>query len=362
MARYSSRLSRVDSLHREQTAIRTTTVGRYGAAGVTRAKQKVPRARGSLPSIVAPPGDVLDTPPPTRELTLPTLPTGTRHVEGRFRGSVGSDLFFQCWLPAGPARAVVPIVHGHGEHSDRYGNVIARLVPAGYAVYGFDLRGHGRSPGHRGHIHRWSEYREDVTALLRLVQEREPGTPRFLLGHSLGGLIVLEYALRHPDGLTGVIASAPALEPTGVGNRRLLALAYVMSVLWPRYSRELGLDRSALVQEALLEDRDDGLAHGRLSARAAVEARRAIRWTKAHAADLRLPLLLIHGGGDRIISPAGSRAFYATVTHADKELHEYPDALHEPHNDVGHEEVIEALRDWLDRHSPGPSADAADRR
>src|SRR5579863_7569397 len=133
------------------------------------------------------------------------------HSTGTFRGAGEMELAYQRWLPEGTPRAALIIVHGFGEHGGRYMNIVGRLVPTGYAVYALDNRGHGRSPGQRGHINDWSEFRDDLGAFVALVSTEQAGHPLFLLGHSMGGLIVLEYAERHPEGLRGVIASAPLL-------------------------------------------------------------------------------------------------------------------------------------------------------
>ncbi len=116
------------------------------------------------------------------------------------------------------------LTHGHGEHSGRYGNVVNWFVPHGYAVYAFDLRGHGRSPGPRGHIDRWDVLREDLKAFLMLVQGQALGQPVFLIGHSMGGLIALEYVLHYPEGLAGVVVSGPVLSEPGI-SPFLIALA-----------------------------------------------------------------------------------------------------------------------------------------
>ena len=122
--------------------------------------------------------------------------------EGTFQGVGGLDLYYQSWHPEGKVRAILVIVHGLGAHSDRFSNVIQHLIPKQYAVYALDLRGHGRSPGQRGYINAWSEFREDLAAFLQLIQTQNPGCPIFLLGHSLGGMIVLDYILLYPTSIS----------------------------------------------------------------------------------------------------------------------------------------------------------------
>ncbi|HET9014551.1 MAG TPA: alpha/beta hydrolase [Thermomicrobiaceae bacterium] len=280
--------------------------------------------------------------------------------EGYFAAPDGLDLYYQSWTSgAAPARGAVIIVHGIGEHSGAYDSVVARLVPAGYALYGFDLRGHGRSPGRRGFIRSWDDYRQDLAALARLVEAERPGARRFLLGHSMGGVIALDYALRYPDGLAGVAAIAPAIGELGVSPGRLL-LARVLSRLWPTFSLPTGLDSTTLSRDPRVVDayRADPLVHNRGTARLGTEFGETIAWVQAHAADLRVPLLIQHGSADRLAVPDGSRRFVAQAGTADRELREYPDAYHQLHNDLDRDAVLDDLLDWLARHAADRDAAA----
>ena len=126
-----------------------------------------------------------------------------QHTETTVQTSGGLELYVQRWQADVPTRAVIAIVHGIGEHSGRYMNLVNHLVPRGNVLCGVDLRGHGRSPGPRGHIDRWEDYREDLRSLLQWILTWESAQPRFVLGHSMGALVVLDFVLRHPDGLAG---------------------------------------------------------------------------------------------------------------------------------------------------------------
>jgi alpha-beta hydrolase superfamily lysophospholipase len=273
------------------------------------------------------------------------------HREGTFQGAGGLELYYQRWRPEEGARAALAIVHGFGEHSGRYTNVMNHLVGRGYAIYGFDHRGHGRSPGQRGYINEWGEFREDVRAFLRMVSEGEPGRPLFLMGHSLGGLIVLEYALRHPEGLRGVIASGPALGQVGI-SPILLTLSRILSRVWPRLSLDTRLDATAISRDPTVVRayQEDPLVHSKGTARLGTEMSEAIEWVQAHAADLRLPLLILQGEADRLVPPEASRAFFEKVTFPDKEWRGYEGGYHEPHNDIIRDQALSDLAGWLERH------------
>jgi alpha-beta hydrolase superfamily lysophospholipase len=266
----------------------------------------------------------------------------------------GRSLARQSWLPAGVARASVVVVHGFGEHSGRYTALTEALPTHGIAVYGFDLRGHGRSPGRRGHITRWSDYRDDLGAMVDAVIAEAGGVPVFVFGHSMGGLIVLEWLVAEAAGgrsrVAGAILSAPALEPLEVGRRWQVWASRVLSRAWPTFSMNVPLGSVSGDPAVVAALRDDRLNHRRASARWATEALAAIRRAQEGAATISLPLLVVHGGKDRLIDIAGSRWLIERVASADRELAVYPEAQHEVHNDRPREELVRDLVAWLERH------------
>jgi alpha-beta hydrolase superfamily lysophospholipase len=278
-------------------------------------------------------------------------------LEGTFEGVGGMELYLQSWRPDGNPVAVVALVHGLGEHSGRYQNVVDYLVPRGYAVYGFDLRGHGRSPGRRGYINSWEELRGDVGSFLRHVNRAEGISgerPLFLMGHSFGGLITLEFALYdgHPTPpLSGVVVSAPGLSTEGF-SPLLLLIARVLSRVQPRLSIKTGLDSTGLSRNpaVVLAYQQDPLVHDLGTPRLTTESIAAIQRTFASAAGWQLPLLMLYGTADRIVPPAASRRFFEQVPIDDKRLIEYEGGFHESHNDVEHERVLADVEQWLSRH------------
>ena len=271
------------------------------------------------------------------------------HKEGTFQGTGGIELYYQSWRADKETRGVLAIVHGFGEHSGRYANVVNHLTPQGYPIYGFDLRGHGRSPGQRGHINSWEEYREDVRGFLQVVSQGEPTLPVFMLGHSMGALIALDYLLHDPAGLRGAIISGAPLEPVGVAKPILVILARVLSRVWPRFSLPLGLDPKGISRdiEVVKAYQADPLVHGKTTVRWGTEILQTIEWVKAHAAEVRIPILLIHGGSDPLNSPDGTRSFFDKVTFPDKQIKVYPGSYHEAHNDLDYAQVVNDMAQWL---------------
>lgn len=275
-----------------------------------------------------------------------------KHSEGFFQGVAGLELYYQRWGPDKDHRAILAIIHGFGEHSGRYMNVVGHLTSRGYVVYGLDHRGHGRSHGQRGHIGEWGEYRGDVKAFLHMIMEQESGRPIFLLGHSMGALIALDYILRHPEGLRGAIISGAPMEPV-VTKPYLLVLARLLSWICPRISFNVGLDKSALSRDpAVLKSyEEDPLVHGVATPRWAAEFFSTREWVKTHLANVRIPILIIHGEADRMNLSSGSRSLYEKVTSPDKQLEIYPRSYHRPHEDLDYKQVMKDLEQWLEKHS-----------
>jgi alpha-beta hydrolase superfamily lysophospholipase len=278
-------------------------------------------------------------------------PAEIEHREGTFFGYGGLPLYYQAWV-SGKAqpRAVLVNLHGLGDHSGLYLNLARHFPARGVRLYAFDMRGNGRSPGQRAYLRSWEEYRGDLDAFVGCVRQWEPDLPLFLLGNSLGGLVVLDYVLHHPRRVSGVIAAAPVLGEVGVPPI-LMTLGRLMSRVLPRFSLNVGMDLTGLAQDPAIIEAvlADPLFHRRGTARLSTEVTEAIRRVQRLAGSLSLPLLLLHGSADRMVPPDGSRAFFAKVRFPDRELREYPGAYHGLFADRGFEEVLADLERWIDR-------------
>lgn len=277
-----------------------------------------------------------------------------QHQTGHFRTHDELELYEQRWLPDSPPQAVIALIHGLGEHSGRYRDFATWFVPQDYAVYAFDHRGHGQSPGQRGHINDWAEFREDLRVFLERVQEQAPDVPLFLVGHSMGALIVLDYALHYPRGLTAVVASGPPLGRGDDVSPVLMFIGKVLSSFAPKVKMETGLKAESLShdEEVVQAYRDDPLVHGAATPRFAAQMDTTMKRTMNAASEWEseLPLLIVHGGDDPICPPEASARFFEQVSAQDKERHEYPGYLHEVFNEVGREKVLQDVQDWLEAH------------
>ncbi len=281
--------------------------------------------------------------------------TEAAQSEGRFIGARGTALFRRRWRPEAPARGVLVNVHGLGDHSALYPAVVEHFTARGFVVHAPDLRGNGRSPGQRGYISRWDVYREDLRRFLELVRAEDPGLPLFVLGNSLGGLIVLEYALQHPAGLRGVIAAAPPLGSLGV-PAPLLALGKLMSRIIPRFALRTGLDLSGLARDPAVVETvlADPHFHRWGTARLSVEVTRAVERVQQAAARFPVPVLLLHGAADRMVLPDGTRAYMQKLGQPDRTLIEYPEGFHALFADQGGDRVLADVERWIEAHLPSP--------
>jgi alpha-beta hydrolase superfamily lysophospholipase len=278
------------------------------------------------------------------------------HWDGTFPGAGGVQLYYQAWMPPDrqPRKAVLINLHGLGDHSGLYPTLANHFPAHAIALYAYDMRGNGRSPGQRAYLSGWHEYRADLHAFLERVRKWEGDLPLFILGNSLGGLVVLDYALHYPAGLSGVIAAAAPLGQVGVPPF-LMTLGRIMSRIWPRFSLEVGMDLSGLARDAAVVDKllADPLFHRRGTARLSTEVTAAIARVQARAETLSVPLLILHGSAERMVPPDGSRSFFAKVGHPDREFREYPDAYHGLFADLNFDLVLRDLGRWIEGHIPG---------
>jgi len=261
----------------------------------------------------------------------------------------GLELYRRSWLPDDGPAAALAVVHGYGEHGGRYRYLVDAMVPLGYAVHVFDLRGHGRSPGVRGHVDRFADYVDDAGLFVDAVAAEQPGVPLYLLGHSLGGLIATAYAEERPDGLAALILSSPFLRlklPVGGAKR---AAAKVLSRVAP--TRDIGnsipAEELSHEPEVVAAYTGDPLNHHVATARWAAEVLAAQGAALSAAGRLRLPLLVMYAGADKIADPAASRELFAAASSDDKTLRCYEGYYHELFNEVGRDAVFADLAAWL---------------
>lgn len=278
-----------------------------------------------------------------------------KHFEDKWQDKAGTTFFLQGWRPEnGNPKALVVLVHGLGEHTGRYAHVGKALTRAGYALAGFDLRGHGKSGGGRGHAPSLDAYMQDIRQFFSLMEQRYPAIPHFLYGHSLGGLFVLAYAIQYGAGLRGVIATGPALRSSLQEQKAKIAMVRLLGRLVPAMTLQSGLDAATISRDVNVVEayRKDSLVHNSTSLGFGKAALNAIDLCLAHARDFPAPLLLMHGTGDKITYFSGSEDFAKLVSEAGRDvtLRLWNDLYHEVHNEPEKEEVFQFMIEWLDNH------------
>lgn len=258
-----------------------------------------------------------------------------------------TKLFIRNWRPEGPAIGRVVVAHGLAEHSGRYEWVAGRLTEAGYTVTSYDARGHGRSPGRRGHADSYGQLLDDLA--WAIGDERGTDGPLFLYGHSLGGGLVLNYALAGGRrAVDGVVASSPLILPTTRPPAWKVHSAKLLTRWWPtaRFNPSLGPGLRSHDPQVDKDYEADPLTHECLTARLGVEALRAGRRLLERAGELRTPTLLMHGEADTITSAAASEEF-ARRAGSFAEYAGWAGKLHELHWEDNREEVLASMLAWL---------------
>jgi len=274
-----------------------------------------------------------------------------KHIEGIFNNAQAACIYYQGWLPEGEAKAVLFIVHGLGEHSGRYMNVVNHFVPLGYAIYGLDHLGHGKSEGGREEVQRFEDYTDPLTTYYNMVKGWQVGKPMFILGHSLGGLITTYYLLDNQDKFKGAIISAPAIKISESISSLTITMSKILSKVAPK-AGVLALDVSGIssdpeVVKAYVSD--PLVFHGKTPARLASEMLKAMLRVKAEVSKISLPFITVQGGQDKLVDPGGAQMLYDGASSKDKTIRIYEGFYHEVFNEPERAMVLKDVETWLER-------------
>jgi len=263
-------------------------------------------------------------------------------------GTGGLRLHATRWAPVTPPHARVLLVHGLAEHSGRYDELIGRLVAAGHVVYGLDHRGHGRSDGPRAYVERFEHYVTDL-GRLHAVADADGELPTVIVGHSMGGAIAFDYALRHPDRVARLVLSAPLLATDPSPPRLQLAAARLLARFAPR-TGALKLPADTISRDPVVVrayENDPLVYRGAIPARTLVELLAITAGFPGRAATLRVPVLILHGTGDRLVQLEHCRPVYVRIPEATKTLRVYDGLYHELFNEPERVQVYAEVERWL---------------
>jgi len=258
-------------------------------------------------------------------------------------------IFAQSWLPDNEPKAIINLVHGMGEHSGRYDHWGKLFADAGYALVSTDLPGHGNTEGKLGHTKSYQSLLDQVDLMLIKSEEMFPGIPRILYGHSLGGNIVINYAISKTPPISALIASAPWLRlviPVSgvekVFSRLFNSLAPGLTIK----AKGLGAEKLSNNPEHWESVRSDPMVHRKISVRYAYELMKMGEYALSHIYQINIPFLLMHGDADEITSHKASEEFAANTSER-TQLKIWEGFRHELHNTLEHKQVFDYILNWL---------------
>ena len=294
--------------------------------------------------------------------------TDANHEEGRFSGTQNTNLFEQSWKPLnGPTKAILIIVHGLKDHSDRYAEVARKLTQNGFGVYAFDLRGHGDSEGRRVWTDSFDDYITDLELFYDYVHKLEPNQPIYLFGHSMGGAIVTSFVLKHQNLYTrpveGMVLSAPALKPGEDINGFLIGVTKMLGSITPSLAvLDLDDDKFSRDPKVVQDMKNDPLIyHGKGPARTAKELLKALASIQERMTDVTIPFITLHGTKDGLTNPDGSREIFKLAKAKDKSIRIYEgvyhDLLHEPEKDKIYGDMLAWLNAQTAKHDTKPAVE-----
>jgi alpha-beta hydrolase superfamily lysophospholipase len=267
--------------------------------------------------------------------------------EGTVQSADGTKLAYRAWPHAG-AKIAFAVVHGLGEHAGRYERFARGMAKHGMSTYALDLRGHGRSPGQRGHVDSWSQWTDDVSAFIKHVESTD-GAEVVPVGHSFGGVTLLSTVVagKLPNTRRFVVSS-PALKLKLAVAGWKLTLGPIISKIAPRLALANELDPNTVsrIPEVVEAYRTDPLVHNKISTRLGAEWQDATRNILSRAGEIKIRFLILAGTADALIDPAGSQELHEKARSMSK-LRMLEGRYHEPFNDLGSDEVFQLIADWV---------------
>lgn len=268
-----------------------------------------------------------------------------------WKNADNQEIFAQYWAPEEP-KAVIAMVHGMGEHSQRYEGWAKRFNKEGFAFTAIDHIGHGKTDGKRGHVKDYETLLATADKLIEKTAELFPNKPIFLYGHSMGGGVVLNYAIQNTSAdIKGVIASSPWLKLAFDPPAIQVALGNLVKNILPSLTQSTKLDVNAISRdpEEVKTYSNDPLVHDRISTMFFTEAYQAGLDAIQHADKIKHPVLLFHGTSDQLTSYKASEEFSKKVK-APIKFELFEGAYHEIHNDLDRDKLFQLILDWLNNH------------
>ena len=268
-------------------------------------------------------------------------------ADGFIESAGGSRVAYRAWPQAG-APVTFAVVHGLGEHAGRYERFAKGMAKHGMGTFAVDLRGHGQSPGQRGHVDSWSQWTDEASAFVKHVAAVAGGEV-VPVGHSFGGATLLSAILAGKlPGTRRFIVSSAALKVKVAVPAWKIKLGTAASRVMPNLALDNEVDPKLLsrIPEVVEAYRNDPLVHRKISSRLYTEWLAATRYILDHAGEIKVPFLILAGSDDGLIDPEGSRELHNRAGSI-SELRLLEGRYHEPFNDRDNEEVFTLITNWL---------------
>ncbi len=263
----------------------------------------------------------------------------------------GLKIYGHDWSVENP-KAVFCLIHGFGEHCERYHHVAEEFNRHGYAFVGYDRRGHGKSEGKRGHTTGFDAFLDEITDLIQKSAERYPGVPQYFYAHSMGANLALNYLIRRQPDIKGAIVTGTWIrlgkEPPGI----LKSILKLINAIYPSFTQTTPLypDLISTIPEEAQKYGDDPLNHGEMTAATATAMFDACKYLENYKGQFPVPLLMLHGSGDKLIDPQAAQRFAERVS-GDVQFKSFVDQAHEIHNDRMVKEVFSTAIAWANTHT-----------
>jgi alpha-beta hydrolase superfamily lysophospholipase len=262
----------------------------------------------------------------------------------------GIKLFVRKWKPENPIRAVIYLLHGFSEHSGRYEQWAKKFTEENFCVYALDYRGHGQAEGARGHTPSYKYLMDDVKVFLSHNQE-DKAYPKILYGQSLGGNLALHYSLFNNHELSGIIATSPWLKLSVKPKSIHVLLTRIARIIAPKITQNSSFDMNVLSHDpqVAIDYEKDPLTHSRITTQLFFGAEKAARRVLKNAANISIPLLLMHGTSDLVTSFSASKKFAQEAKNFQKDVTfiTWDEYYHELHNEINNQVVFEEILKWI---------------
>ena len=261
----------------------------------------------------------------------------------------GLSMYSKIWEPEGAVKGIICLIHGVSEHIDRYQAQAEALTDAGYVLAGFDQRGFGKSAGRRGHTPSMEAYFDDIDSFIEEIRAQYSDIPLFLYGHSMGGILVLAYTPIRCPSVRGAIVTSPGLNTALHGQVVKTVLLKLLGKVWPTFGFNSGIDIQMLSRDPTVwrQYAADPLVHTRITLGWANAMLNGIGLAFENASRFPVPILLMHGTGDRIALPDGTGKIAERLANGNVTLKWWDGFKHELHTDPQKRDVFKMMINWL---------------